>query len=77
MIMGILLWVVLCFIVAVAANTRNRGAVGWFLLALAISPLIAVLLLLALPRGESRASMQLRRGKHPDGPIHLTRDAQD
>jgi hypothetical protein len=76
MIWGILLWLVLCFIVAVAANTRNRGAGAWFLLSLIISPLIAVLLLLALPRREPGGISLWRRDKHPDGPIRLTRADQ-
>ena len=38
--------------VGVAANTRDRSGVGWFLLALLISPLLAGFILLALPRRE-------------------------
>jgi hypothetical protein len=36
--------------VGVVASKRGRTGVRWFLLALAISPLIAGILLLALPR---------------------------
>lgn len=46
----VLFWLVLAIIVGVAANTRGRSGFGWFLLAAIISPLIAGLLLLALPR---------------------------
>ena len=42
-------WLILCGIVAVAANTRGRFDGGWFLLCCFISPLLAGLLLLALP----------------------------
>jgi len=45
----ILGWIVLAIIVGVAANTRGRSPVGWTLLALVVSPLIAGLLVLALP----------------------------
>jgi hypothetical protein len=50
-------WVLLCVTLAalpvwvgVVASKRGRNGVGWFFLALFISPLIAGLLLLALPR---------------------------
>ena len=49
--MGIVLaWIVLSVIVGVAANTRGRGGAGWAVLALIVSPLIAGLLVLALPK---------------------------
>jgi hypothetical protein len=43
-------WIVLCIIVAVAANTRGRSPIGWFLCAILISPVLGGLLLLALPK---------------------------
>ena len=46
-------WFFLCVIVGVAANTRGRSGVGWFLLSfLLLSPLLGGLLLLALPRHD-------------------------
>lgn len=42
-------WIAFAMIVAVAANTRGRIGIGWFILALVISPLIAGLLVIALP----------------------------
>jgi hypothetical protein len=45
----VVIWLVLAVIVGVAANTRGRNAIGWTLLAAIISPLIAGLLVLALP----------------------------
>src|SRR6266550_3859637 len=47
---------VLCVIVAVAANTRGRNPAGWLLLSLITSPVIAGLLLLALPRRPRQLS---------------------
>jgi hypothetical protein len=46
----IILYLVFAIIVGVAANTRGRGGFGWFILAVLTSPLIAGLLVLALPR---------------------------
>jgi len=46
----VLCWLILAVIVGVGANTRGREGGGWFLLAVIISPLLAGLLLLALPR---------------------------
>jgi hypothetical protein len=45
-----LFWVGGAVVVGVGGNTRRGNFGGWFLLALAISPLLAGLLLLALPR---------------------------
>jgi hypothetical protein len=45
-----LFWLAFAIIVGVAANTRGRNGGGWFMLAVLISPLIAGLLLLALPK---------------------------
>ena len=45
----VVLYIALCIIVGVAANTRGRSPAGWFLLAIVLSPLISGLLVLALP----------------------------
>jgi len=43
-------WIIFSIVVGVAANSRGRSGFGWFLLALVTSPLIAGLLVVALPR---------------------------
>jgi|GraSoiStandDraft_16_1057320.scaffolds.fasta_scaffold278542_2 hypothetical protein len=48
--MFILLWIGFAVVVGIAANNRGRNCAGWGVLALVISPLLAGLLLLALPR---------------------------
>jgi hypothetical protein len=48
----VFIYFALAVIVGVAANTRGRSGIGWFLLAILISPLISGLLVLALPRIE-------------------------
>ena len=45
-----LFWIGLAIVVGVAANKRGRDRTGWSVLAIVISPLLAGLLLLALPR---------------------------
>jgi hypothetical protein len=45
-----ILWFGFAVVVGVAANARGRDGTGWFILALIISPLIAVLLVLAMDR---------------------------
>jgi hypothetical protein len=45
-----ILWIGLAAVVGVAANTRGRNGFGWFLLAVVLSPLVAGLLVLALPQ---------------------------
>ena len=49
----IFIYLMLCVVVGVAANTRGRSGLGWFVLALVISPLVSGLLVLALPRIEA------------------------
>ena len=48
----VVLWFAIAIIVGIAADTRGRNGFGWFTIAVLLSPLIAGLLLLALPRVE-------------------------
>jgi hypothetical protein len=59
------LWVGLAIVVGVAARNRGRRGGGWFLLAVLISPLIAGLLVLALPnlRLQRAHEVELRGSK--------------
>ncbi|KQZ00870.1 hypothetical protein ASD45_08385 [Pseudolabrys sp. Root1462] len=51
--MGIVVfWLALAVIVGVAANTRNRNPALWFVGAVIFSPMLAGLLVLALPARE-------------------------
>jgi hypothetical protein len=50
-------WVMLSIVVGVAADSRGRNP-AWFLLALVISPLLAALLLLALPNLKTERQRQ-------------------
>lgn len=44
-----IIWFVLCLCIAGAASERGREGAAWFFLAFFLSPLIAVILLLAFP----------------------------
>jgi hypothetical protein len=49
MVMFILLWLFFCFLVGLFANQRrNRSGLGWFLIALIISPIVSFLLVVIL-----------------------------
>jgi zinc-ribbon domain len=48
-------WLGFSIVVGVAANARERSGVGWFLVAFLISPLLAGLIVLALPRRERQS----------------------
>jgi hypothetical protein len=48
----LLLWFVLAIVVGIIAGSRGRDGFGWFVLAVIISPLIAGILVLALPNPE-------------------------
>ena len=52
-----LFWVVLSVVVGIIASSRGRSGVGWFFVAVLFSPLIAFILVVALPsRAKSSAS---------------------
>jgi uncharacterized membrane protein YhdT len=54
------IWIIISWIVGAAANSRGRSAIAWFLLALVVSPIIAVLLLIAFaPVKRRRQSIYL------------------
>jgi hypothetical protein len=75
----VLFYLGLAIVVGVAANTRGRSGLGWFMLALLISPLISGLLVLALPRVETLVISSNESGggttkyetasSKPDGPF--------
>lgn len=48
-------WVIFAVIVAIAANSRGRSAIGWFLLAILISPLLALIAVLVMGPGSRNA----------------------
>lgn len=56
--MLVLFWTVCAFVVAAAARARGRSAIGWFMLSVLLSPLIAVLLLIAFPARTRPARYQ-------------------
>jgi len=49
------LWIAFAVVVGVAANARGRDGLGWFFLALIISPLIALLLVLVMNRRSAES----------------------
>ena len=52
-------WVFFSAIVAIAAKARGRTGVGWFLLSIIISPLFALILVMALPSVTLRGRMRV------------------
>jgi hypothetical protein len=53
-----LVWLGLAIVVGVAASHRGRNGVGWFFLAVVITPLIAGLLVLVLPDANIERQQQ-------------------
>lgn len=80
----VFMWLLLSFGVAAVANARGRGPVGWFLLALVISPLIACLVVLVLRdervdevrHGELLEALDVP-GRDPVGEIERLADLRD
>jgi hypothetical protein len=44
-------------VVGVVAGSRERNAIGWFLLALLITPIIAFAAVVSLPNGQRKPNM--------------------
>ncbi len=57
--MGIVIYLFLCAVVAVAASRRERDGVRWFFIALLVSPLISAILLLVLPDKQTTLQRDL------------------
>jgi hypothetical protein len=51
----LLFWIGLAVIVALAANSRGRSGLGWFLLALFFSPILALIAVLVIGPGANKA----------------------
>lgn len=45
-----LIWVIFAALVGAAASVRGRSGLGWAIIAVAVSPLLAVILLALLPK---------------------------
>ncbi len=48
----ILIWLLLCVLVAVGAENRNRSGFLWFIFSFFISPIVAGLILILLGRND-------------------------
>ena len=55
--MIILIWLALCLVVAILAAKRDRNPIGWALLALVLSPVVAGIILLVLGEGRTARCM--------------------
>ncbi len=49
-------WVAMAFVVAYVAGQKNRSKVGFFWLSIFLSPLIGLLVAIAIPRGSKNAN---------------------
>src|ERR1700733_10490480 len=65
-------WFILSFVIGSAANQRGRSAVGWFLVSIFTTPLLAGVFLLLFPSLRDPASVDdkalqesIRKGPHP------------
>jgi hypothetical protein len=75
----VVFWLLCAIVVGVIAGSRGRSGFGWFLLACIISPLLAVILVLALgsaTKADSNAPTALTHVKCPDCREFVLRDAR-
>jgi hypothetical protein len=70
------LWLVFAVVVGVAADHRGRSGFGWFLLSVFISPLLAVLFLIALPNLRLEALLEEIRGQRGVNDRELERNIE-
>jgi hypothetical protein len=62
-------WFLFSFLPAIIAPSRGRSFIGWFLISILISPLFALILVLALPsRGKVLADKDRQYGRVKDCP---------
>lgn len=73
-----LFWLIFSIIVGVAAGARGRSGIGWFVLAMVISPLLALILLVLLPKlaGAGAAPTNKTHVKCPDCAELVLREAR-
>jgi len=71
----LILWLAFAVLIGAAARTRGRNGVGWFLLAILLSPLFAGLILALLPDLRTRALLEGIRnaGRSADDEIERAR----
>jgi len=73
----VVLWVIAAIVVAIIAKDRNRSAFGWFLLSVLISPILALVLVLALGKPEPMSAQSTDdelRAMGVEPPAPATRD---
>ena len=73
--MGVLaFWLIAAIVVAIAADARGRSGIGWFVIAVFLSPLIGLVLVLVIPnlkieRTLAAGAALQRRNSPPPMPV--------
>lgn len=73
----ILFWIGLAIIVGVAADRRGRSGFGWFFLAVALSPIIAGLLLLAMGAPQTTGGANIKTLHAPEAHVQRVKICPD
>lgn len=68
----LVLWLALCFLVGLAANMRGRDGIGWFAVAIVISPFVAGALVFMLQRKPLPFSDEIARSQPANDSPPLT-----
>jgi hypothetical protein len=61
---GVAFYLAFSIVVSVIANSRGRAAIGWFLLSMLISPLLALILVVCIPKIEKDEEIAFKSGKY-------------
>lgn len=67
----VLFWLLFSIVVGVAASSRGRSGFGWFLLSVIISPVLALILVLVMPRRDQTAVLRAPSGEAISDKTHV------
>jgi MFS family permease len=59
-IVGLIIWIVLCYFIGRAAERKNRSYASFFLIAFFVSPILAAVIVAALPPSRE---MEIAKGR--------------
>lgn len=64
-------WLVFAVVVGICASSRGRSGFGWFLLSVAISPILALILVLVMPKLGAAEAARDAGGEVVDASTHV------
>ena len=63
--MFLIVYLIFCLVIAAIATSRGRTGIGWFFIAILISPLISIIIFLVLPEAGVPAAHRVTQNSDP------------